>query len=85
MKGTQAKEKGGILSIVLIIVAVLLVLGYFNIEIKDVVEKPASQSNLAYASEVAKNAAIHFYESIKEKISSVGNTENEPSETAATE
>lgn len=82
-KQAKTRQKGGILMVILVVVAILLLLGYFNIEIKDVVEKPATQSNLAYAKSIAQTAVENFVQKIKGKLSSVNSgTSQTPEEVA---
>jgi hypothetical protein len=45
-------NRGGIIRTILIVVAILLVLSYFGINLRSVVNSPTGQSNFDYAKEV---------------------------------
>jgi hypothetical protein len=46
-------QNKGFIRLILIIVAIVFFLGYFNIDIKQTVEKPTTQANIAYVQQTS--------------------------------
>lgn len=57
----------GFLKIIIIIVIALVVLGYYNVDVRKVVNSPMVRENLAYG----KDMAVAAYTYIVEKIKSI--------------
>jgi flagellar basal body-associated protein FliL len=51
----KPNNRGGVLWTILIIVAILIVLGYFGFNMRNIVNSPVVQDNLGFAKEVALN------------------------------
>jgi hypothetical protein len=47
MKNVQGNRGGGLIKTVLVIVIVLIVLGYFGYNLRDILDKPAVNENLS--------------------------------------
>ncbi|MEK7501548.1 MAG: hypothetical protein AAB777_00760 [Patescibacteria group bacterium] len=48
-------NRGGVITTILTIVALLIVLGYFGFNLRNIVNSPVVQDNLAFAKELALN------------------------------
>lgn len=53
-------NRGGVIRTVLIITALLIVLGYFGFNLRDIVNSPIVQDNLNFAKEVTLNIWNNF-------------------------
>lgn len=49
------KTQKGFIKWILIIIIALIVLGYFGIDVREVIESPATQNNLNYAERIVSN------------------------------
>ena len=57
---TGYNTNSGLVRLIILIVIALLVLSYFNIDIKSTVEKPQTQQNVGYVKGVALNVWNNF-------------------------
>jgi predicted metalloprotease len=62
MKIYPQNRQGGLIKMIIIIVIALIVLGYYGIDIKKVVEAPTTQSNMNYATQVTANVWHSYLE-----------------------
>ena len=49
-------KQGGFIKLIVLIVVAILVLGYFNIRIRDIAEKPETKDNISYVTEISSKA-----------------------------
>src|SRR3989344_7975339 len=52
----QKNTKRGIIKLILLIVIFILIISYFNIDLRAIVESPQTQQNISYAKELAIKA-----------------------------
>lgn len=57
---TKNLKEGGFIKIILLIVIGLIILGYFGLNIKDILASPVVKENLAYAWNLAKELWANY-------------------------
>ena len=66
--------KRGIIGTIVLIVIALIVLGYYNIDIKSIFNSPAVQSNLMYALQLVINTIKTVWKFLVENSSKITST-----------
>ena len=52
----QKNAEGGIIKFILLLVIFVLIISYFNIDLRSIVESPQAQQNIGYVKEFATQA-----------------------------